>query len=47
VLQVEAATCTPGEKTQVRVTYPLTYDIPLIGSATIDLGSTAVMQCGG
>ena len=47
ILQVEAATCTPGEKTQVRVTYPLTYDIPLIGSATLDLTSTAVMQCGG
>jgi Flp pilus assembly protein TadG len=46
-LQVEAGTCTPGEETQVRVEYPLTYDIPLFGSATIDLTSTAVMQCGG
>lgn len=46
-LQVEAGTCTPGEETYLRVAYPLTYDIPLFGSATIDLSSKAVMQCGG
>ena len=37
----------PGQPTEVKVTYPLTYDIPLFGSATITLASTAVMQCGG
>ena len=46
-LGVTASGCTPGEPTEVKVTYPLTYDIPLFGSATITLASTAVMQCGG
>lgn len=47
LLGVATTGCTPGEPTEVKVTYPLTYDIPLFGSATITLASTAVMQCGG
>jgi Flp pilus assembly protein TadG len=47
LLGVTASGCTPGQPTEVKVTYPLTYDIPLFGSATITLASTAVMQCGG
>ena len=46
-LQVEPGICTPGEATQLRVAYPVSYDIPLFGSATLTLTSTAVMQCGG
>lgn len=46
-LQIEPGICTPGEQTQLRVAYPHSYDIPLFGSATLTLSSTAVMQCGG
>ena len=46
-LSVTVATCVPGEPTQVTTSYPVTYDIPLFGTATINLSSTAVMRCGG
>ena len=46
-LQIQAGACTPGEPTELRVAYPHSYDIPLFGSATLTLSSTAVMQCGG
>lgn len=46
-MSVSADPCTPGYPTQVRASYPLTYDIPFFGSHTLTLGSTAVMRCGG
>jgi Flp pilus assembly protein TadG len=39
--------CEPGEPTSVTATYPFSYDIPLFGSATISMSSTAVMRCNG
>lgn len=39
--------CNPGYPTEVRASYPLTYDIPFFGSKTITLDATAVMRCGG
>ena len=46
-LNVTADPCNPGLPTEVRATYPLTYDIPFFGSATITLDAEAVMRCGG
>lgn len=46
-LSVFTDPCNPGSPTQVRATYPLTYDIPFFGSATLTLDATAVMRCGG
>jgi Flp pilus assembly protein TadG len=47
VLSISVASCIPGEPTQVTSSYPVTYDIPFFGTATINLSSTAVMRCGG
>ena len=46
-LSVVVDGCVPGLPTSVTTTYPVTYDIPLFGTATITLSSTAVMRCGG
>jgi hypothetical protein len=47
LLQVTTTACAPGELARVRASYPLTYNIPLFGSATLTLESEAVMRCGG
>ncbi len=44
---VATTPCNPGEPTQVSVSYPFTYDIPLLGTNTINLTETGVMRCGG
>jgi Flp pilus assembly protein TadG len=46
-LNVSTASCIPGYPTTVHATYPLSYDIPFFGAATITLDATAVMRCGG
>lgn len=46
-LSVEADACVPGLPTEVRATYPLTYNIPFFGTQTLTLDSSAVMRCGG
>ena len=46
-LGVIVGSCIPGQPTQVTASYPVTYSIPLFGTATIGLSSTAVMRCGG
>lgn len=46
-ITVIASPCVPGERTQIETTYPFQYSLPLIGSGTFTLRSTAVMRCGG
>lgn len=46
-ISVSTDACIPGYPTRVYATYPLTYDIPFFGSATITLDAEAVMRCGG
>jgi Flp pilus assembly protein TadG len=46
VTRVPAA-CSPGATMTVTATRPQTYDIPLFGSATLNLTGTGVMRCGG
>ena len=47
LLSVSTTACNTGEPTSVTANYPFSYDIPLFGSATISMSSTAVMRCGG
>jgi len=47
LLEITITACDPGEDAHVRARYPLTYSIPLYGSATLTLDSEAVMRCGG
>lgn len=47
LLSFSSTACDAGEPTSVTATYPFSYDIPLFGSATISMSSTAVMRCGG
>lgn len=46
-VSVSTQSCIPGFPTKVYASYPLTYDIPFFGSATITLDAEAVMRCGG
>lgn len=46
-ISVSTTACTPGQPTQVSLSYPFTYDIPLFGTNTITLNGTGVMRCGG
>ncbi len=46
-LTVTASSCTAGTDATLSVSYPFTYDIPLLGSQTITLTGTGVMRCGG
>ncbi|MDH3426072.1 MAG: pilus assembly protein [Acidimicrobiia bacterium] len=46
-IAVSTTACDPGQPTQVSLTYPFTYDIPLLGTNTIMLNGTGVMRCGG
>lgn len=46
-ISVSATNCTAGFDASLSVTYPFTYDIPLLGSQTINLTGTGVMRCGG
>lgn len=39
--------CTPGSLAEVRATYPLAWDIPLLGGGTWNLSGHGVMRCGG
>ncbi|MDP2624302.1 MAG: pilus assembly protein [Actinomycetota bacterium] len=47
LIGVSSTECVRGEPTSITATYPFSYDIPLFGSATITMDSTAVMRCGG
>lgn len=44
---VSSTGCTPGEPTSVTVTYPFEWLMPMIGSGTLTISTTAVMRCGG
>lgn len=46
-VSVATAACVPGQPTQVTVSYPFSYDIPLINSNTVTLSGEGVMRCGG
>ncbi len=46
-LTVTASSCTAGYDATLTVSYPFTYDIPLLGSQTLTLTGTGVMRCGG
>lgn len=46
-ISVSTDACIPGYPTRVHASYPLTYDIPFFGAATITLDAEAVMRCGG
>ncbi len=46
-LTVMASSCTAGYDATLSLSYPFTYDIPLLGSQTITLTGTGVMRCGG
>jgi len=41
------APCPAGGLAEVRATYPLAWDIPLVGSGTWTLEGRGVMRCGG
>jgi Flp pilus assembly protein TadG len=45
LLTFASTPCDEGEPTSVTATYPFSYNIPLFGSATITMSSTAVMRC--
>jgi Flp pilus assembly protein TadG len=47
LVTVSAGSCSPGATGTVTASYPLSYDIPFVGAATISLSSTSVMRCGG
>jgi len=47
LLTFSSTACDDGEPTSVTATYPFSYDIPLFGSATLSMSSTAVMRCNG
>lgn len=46
-LTVTPTACNAGDPTSLTAAYPFTYDIPLWGTATINLSATGVMRCGG
>jgi Flp pilus assembly protein TadG len=46
-LSFTSTACVPGQPTQVTVSYPFSYDIPLINSDTVTLSGQGVMRCGG
>lgn len=46
-LTVSTSACNSGDPTSVTATYPFIYDIPLYGTATLNLTATGVMRCGG
>lgn len=46
-IAVDPATCSSGDAVEVRAVRPVTYNVPLFGTATIDLTGTGVMRCGG
>ena len=40
-----ASPCLPGTPATVTVTYPFTYSVPFINTATVTLSATGVMRC--
>lgn len=46
-ISVSATACLPGQPTSLTVSYPFTWEVPLIGSGTMALSGTGVMRCGG
>lgn len=46
-LSVATDPCDPGEPTKVQLTYPFSYEVPLLGASTVTLTGTGVMRCGG
>jgi len=47
LMSVSSTTCTPGDPTTVTVSYPFEWLVPIIGSGTLTIATTAVMRCGG
>ena len=47
LLSVSYTVCDPGDPTSVTVDYVFTYDIPVLGSRTVNISETGVMRCGG
>ena len=46
-LTVTSTACDPGDPTTLTVDYVFTYDIPIIGTRTVNISETGVMRCGG
>ncbi len=46
-ISVTSTACVIGDPVELTLSYPFTYDIPLVGTNTIDLTGTGVMRCGG
>lgn len=42
-----AAPCTAGSLVEVRASYPLAWEIPIVGGGTWNLKGIGVMRCGG
>ena len=47
LIAVSTTPCTPGAPTEVALSYPFTYDIPLFGTNTVSLTAKGVMRCTG
>ena len=46
-ISVTSTACVIGDPVELTLSYPFTYDIPLVGTSTLSLTSTGVMRCGG
>ena len=46
-IQFTSTACTAGQPTTVTVSYPFSYDIPLVNSGSVTLTGKGVMRCGG
>jgi len=46
-LSVSTSDCDPGEPAELTITYPFSFEVPLIGTDTMTLTGTGVMRCGG
>ena len=46
-ISVTSTPCIIGDPVELTLTYPFTYDIPIVGTSTINLTGTGVMRCGG
>lgn len=47
LMTITGSACDPGDPTELKITYPFEYDIPLFGSASATLTGKGVMRCGG
>ncbi len=46
-LTVNVTACDKGDPTELTISFPFEYDIPLFGSATKTMTGKGVMRCGG